>query len=78
MAAGFAEVIESAASRNVVRRMAPAVQPLASGGRRFFNRQQHISFLGTFTLVGYTFQLVDSCTDAVGIELCLAKTTVLK
>src|SRR5260370_41883427 len=58
--------------------MAPAVQPLAIGDRRFFNRQKHVSSLGTFTLVGHTFQLVDSCTDAVGIELCCAKTRVLK
>ena len=63
----------SAASRNVVRRMAPAVQPLAIGDRRFFNRQKHVSSLGTFTLVGHTFQLA-----LMLIELCCAKTRVLK
>jgi hypothetical protein len=68
----------SAASRNVVRRVAPAVQRLAIGDRRFFNRQKHVFSLGTFTLVGHPFQLVDSCTDAVGIELYCAKTRVLK
>jgi hypothetical protein len=71
-------VWNSAASRNVVRCLAPAAQPLATSDRRFFNRQKHISSFGTLTLVGHTVQLLCCFANAAGVDLCRAKTRVLK